>query len=110
MVSAFLEANTLIQSDFKLESRSDKATDFCLVVLTRYDKFSSLKEFGTIFSRINTHFVLSVTTECFCYSSVMAQSLLSSVELYFQYFGKYVYTLPQTAWFAENYSTPDEYG
>ena len=111
ILSAFLEINTLIQSDFELKTRLDRAIDYYLVVLTRYDKFSALKEIGTIFSRRNTHFALLVITECFCYSSVMAQSrLLSSVQLYFQYFGKYVYTLPRTAWSAENSTIPNEYG
>ena len=111
ILSAFLETNTLIQSDFELKTRLDRAIASYLVVLTRYDKFSPLKEIGTIFSRRNTHFALLVITECFCYSSVMAQSrLLSSVQLYFQYFGKYVYTLPRTARSAENSTIPNEYG
>ena len=62
ILSAFLETNTLIQSDFELNTRLDRAIDSYLVVLTRYDKFSALKEIGTIFSRRNTHFALLVIT------------------------------------------------
>ena len=105
--SVFLEANTLIQSNFELR-RLDRGADSCYVVgLTQYGLLRPLREIKAILSKINAHLLLRVFLLLF----LQVQFLLPSrVQRYFQHNRRYVLTLRWATWFTENSTTSDEYG